>query len=189
MCENYQEGPIYVDEIPEDPYKFDGKSRKTFMKTYSLTGRIADACDAVGISTTYIYQRRKIDDELATEMEAAYDTYRASIEAEIHRRAITGVTQKQFHQGSPIVDYELDEDGQAIKDENGDVITHHAVIRRFSDTLLLAHARRHIPEYNEKRQVDMKVSGLEGLLDEIRPSTGLPSEDEDLDSHDSKSVH
>lgn len=170
-----------MDEIPEDPYKFDEATRTMFLRVYSETGRIADACKVAGISTTYIYQRRKIDDELATQMQVAYDEYRASIEAEIHRRAITGITKKLYHQGSPILDYEVDEDGNPIMDDDGKVITRHAVLRTYSDTLLLAHARRHIPEYNEKRQVDMKVTGLEGLLEEIRPSTGLPSELDDFD--------
>lgn len=171
-----------MDEIPEDPYKFDDRARKAFMKAYALTGRIAAACKAAGISLTYAYQRRKIDEELDAEMTAAYDVYRSSIEAEIHRRAITGVTEKRFHQGSPIQDFELDDEGQPIVDDNGEIVLHHAIIRKYSDTLLLAHARRHIPEYNEKRNVDMNVTGLEGLLAEISDtSTDLPSVDEKLD--------
>lgn len=170
-----------MDEIPEDPYKFDANARHAFMEMLAKTGRIADAAEVAGISTTYIYQRRKIDDALAAEMEMAMDRYRASIEAEIHRRAIIGVEKKLYHKGSPITDYELDEDGQPIRNEDGEIVTRHAIVRTYSDTLLLAHARRHIPEYNEKRQVDMKVTGLEGLLEEIRPSTGLPSELDDFE--------
>jgi len=178
-----------VDEIPVDPYKFDGPSRKAFMRMLGQTGRIADACQVAGVSTSYIYQRRKIDEALAAEMEEAMDVFRASIEAEIHRRAISGVDEKRFHQGSPVMDYELDEDGEPIMGEDGKPLMKHAYIRRYSDSLLLAYARRHIPEYNEKKQLDMKVQGLEQLLDEIRPSTGLPSESDSFEHPGSTAKH
>ena len=170
-----------MDQIPKDPYKFDDKSRKIFMAALAETGRIYHAAAASGVSVSMIYQRRKIDDELANEMESAMGTYRDSIEEEVARRAIDGVKDYKYHQGQPILDVELDENGCVAQDSEGrPKVKGQAFVRRYSDALLLAFARRHIPEYNEKRQVDLKVTGLEGLLEEIRPSTGLPSQEENL---------
>lgn len=173
-----------MEHIPNDPYKFDDKTRKVFLAVLEDTGRIFDACRASGISTSYIYQRRKIDEQLTADMETAMDGYRAAIEEEIRRRAMDGVVEYRYHQGMPVLDYHLNEDGTiATDDDDKPIVKGHAHIRRFSDTLLLAHARRHIPEYNEKKQVDMRVTGLEQLLDEIRPSTSLPSENDDFSGY------
>lgn len=183
MCANHaSRGQIYVDEIPKDPYKFRDEVRARFMKALAETGRIYHAADVAGVSVSYIYQRRKIDEVLDAEIEAAMGRYRDAVEAEIHRRAIEGVVEKKYHQGLPILDYELDENGAPVLDENGKPkIVGQAMVRRYSDQLLLAHARKHIPEYNERRSMDVAVSGLEGLLAEIGSSTGLPSEDEPTD--------
>lgn len=184
MCENCEERQIYVDEIPQDPYKFDDNARNRFLAMMRETGRIFHAAKAAGVSVSYIYGRRKIDDELDEQIEEALGHYRDAIEEEIHRRAIEGVVEKKYHQGMPVLDYELDENGQIILDENErPKIKGQAFVRRYSDSLLTIHARRHIPEYNEKKNVDMKVTGLEGLLAEISDtSTGLPSDDEPSDA-------
>jgi len=174
---------IYVDEIPQDPYKFDQDARTRFLDVIRETGRIYHAAKAAGVSTSYIYDRRKIDDEFETQFNEALGEYRDLVEQEVHRRAIEGVIEHKYHQGLPVLDYELDEQGQIILDENDrPKIKGQAFVRRFSDSLLTIHARRHIPEYNEKSKVDLKVTGLEGLLAEISDtSTGLPSDDEPSD--------
>jgi hypothetical protein len=172
-----------VDEIPQDPYKFDEDSRKRFMELLAETGRIFHACKSVGISTTYIYQRRKIDDQLSSDMDEALGVYKDTLEAEMYRRAVEGVVENKYHQGLPILDYELNEAGSPVLDDEGrPKIVGQAHVRRYSDTLLLAHARRHIPEYNEKKTTDLNVRGLDGLLAEISDKSGdLPSVDEKLD--------
>lgn len=176
-----------MDQIPKEPYKFDKKSRNIFMAVLAETGRIYHAAAASGVSVSMIYQRRKIDDELSAEMETAMGVYRDTIEEEVARRAIDGVKDYKFHQGQPILDVELDENGCVAQDSQGNPkVKGQAFVRRYSDTLLLAFARRHIPEYNEKRVVDLKVTGLEGLLEEIRPSTGLPSQEDDLGTNATK---
>lgn len=190
MCVKYAERDPDVDQIPKEPYKFDDKSRKIFMAALAETGRIYHAAESAGVSVSMIYQRRKIDDELANEMEAAMGQYRDSLEEEMHRRAVEGVIEAKYHQGLPVIDYELDEHGQVVTNSEGKPKAKgQAFVRKYSDTLLLAHTRRHIPEYNEKRQVDLKVTGLEGLLEEIKPSTGLPSQEDDFDSDSEKRVH
>ena len=172
-----------MDEIPQDPYKFDQDARTRFLDVIRETGRIYHAAKAAGVSTSYIYDRRKIDDEFETQFNEALGEYRDLVEQEVHRRAIEGVIEHKYHQGLPVLDYELDEQGQIILDENDrPKIKGQAFVRRFSDSLLTIHARRHIPEYNEKSKVDLKVTGLEGLLAEISDtSTGLPSDDEPSD--------
>ena len=157
-----------VDQIPKDPYKFDDRARKVFLAALAETGRIYHAAAAAGVVVSYIYDRRKIDEPLALEIEAAMGVYRDSLEEEMHRRAVDGVVEKRYHQGEQVIDYELDQHGRIILDSDGNPkAIGQAFVRKYSDTLLLAHTRRHIPEYNEKRQVDMKVTGLEGLLEEI----------------------
>lgn len=176
-----------MDEIPKDPYKFDDDARNRFLAMLRETGRIYHAAKAAGVSVSYIYDRRKIDDDLELEIANAMGQYRDLIEEEVSRRAIEGVVDYKYHQGLPILDYVLDAEGKPVLDDNNrPKIKGQAFVRRYSDTLLLAHARRHIPEYNEKRQVEMKVTGLEGLLAEISPSTGLPSEDEHLGDQPTK---
>lgn len=172
-----------MDEIPQDPYKFDENARNRFFAMLRETGRIYHAAKAASISVSYVYGRRKIDEEFEAQIEDAMGHYRDTVEEEIHRRAIEGVTEHKYHQGMPILDYELDSHGQPKTDDDGKpIVRGQAYVRRYSDTLLLAHARRHIPEYNEKRNLDLKVTGLEGLLAEISDtSKDLPSVDENLD--------
>lgn len=186
-----------VDVIPKNPTKFTKRARDKYLETLCETGNLATAAAAAVISSSYVYQRLKIDEELAADHEAAMDVYRSRIEAEIKRRAIEGVVEKKYHQGEAVLEPELDEDGvpiyEPLVDKDGNQIFDkfgrpcmrpktkgHAFVRHYSDSLLLAHARRHIPEYNEKKSVEMKVSGLEGLLGEIKGSQGLPSGEEDI---------
>ncbi len=163
-----------------NPSKFNAKAKKIFYENLALTGSIPLAAQAAGVSKSVVYNQKKVDKVLADGIEDAMDAYRSSIEAEIHRRAIVGVTEKQYYKGMPILEYELDENGDIIMDEKTGKpkIAGHAVIRKYSDTLLLAHARRHMPEYNEKIQSDVRVPGLTELLGQIKSSTGLPGEEE-----------
>lgn len=78
---------------------------------------------------------------------------RDDVEAEIHRRGQLGWTEPVFQKGERV----LDHDGTP------------AVIRKFSDNLLLARARALMPSrYNEKRQVEHTGTIMHGAAGHLQ---------------------
>ncbi len=125
---------------PKSPYKFDDDSMSRFLNNYMLTGQINTSCRAAGISEETV--RRYIRDNsngFADLFAEAKGMFRDMIETEIQRRAIEGIDE-------PII---------GGKDRDQVVVT----VKRYSDRLLEFLAKRHIPEYREKQQLDVNVAG------------------------------
>lgn len=121
-------------------YKFDRDQRDRFLESYAKTGLIWVSARAAGVSEECIRRYKKENIEgFADEFIAAQGIYRDTLEAEIHRRAIDGWDE-------PVV-------GGKDRDK---VVAH---IHRYSDRLLEFHAKRHIPDYREKSQLDVAVTG------------------------------
>lgn len=87
-----------------------------------------------------LYQR---DLTFAAEVDRVMVLVTEDIESELHRRAVTGWEEPVFGKGQRIIDY----DGKP------------AVIRKFSDNLLLARARAVLPQYRDKKLLDVVHSG------------------------------
>ena len=107
--------------------------RKLFLKHYARFGNQTAAAAHVRLSLEMIEVWRKRDPEFQAQVERAKEEHKASIERAIHQRAIDGWTEPRFSKEG--------------------VIGH---IRRYSDSLLLAYARRHIPEYREGDTVPIR---------------------------------
>jgi len=107
-----------------------------FLKHYAVTGLIGKSAELAGTERTTIFSWRKADAEFDARCVLALKTYCEAVEAEIHRRAIEGVNEPVFYQG--------------------EVVGH---VTRYSDRMLELHAKRHIPEYRERQQVDLNVKG------------------------------
>lgn len=107
----------------------------TFLTRYAETGTIGTAATAAGITRQTVRNWRKADpvfDELCKD---AYDVYKEALHAEIHRRAVEGTLRPVFYQG----------------EECGS-------IREYSDRMLELLAKRHMPEFRDRYQVDLTTA-------------------------------
>lgn len=112
--------------------------RKAFLKHYARYGSISAAATYCRISTSTATMYRDRNPEFAQAMEDALDEHRAKIERAIYERGVEGVDEPRFGASGQI-----------------------GTVKRYSDQLLLAYAKRHIPEYREgdTSRVDVSVSG------------------------------
>jgi hypothetical protein len=105
----------------------------------------------------------KEDEDFAAQFEEAKGKFRDRIETEITRRAIEGVNE-YVTTSKGLIMVESDTEMEHYQDAStGEVKSRPKLVplmqRRYSDSLLMFHAKRHIPEYREKSQVDVNHSG------------------------------
>lgn len=110
--------------------------RTRFLELYATNGRMTESAHAVGVQGSTIARARKKDKEFDEQTIEAYAVYRDHLESVLEARALVGVLEPIFHKGV--------------------LIGHKA---NYSDALILAHAKKHIPEYREKQSVDVNHSG------------------------------
>ena len=137
--------PIMAQQV-----KFTAAARKRFLEVLRETGLFCRAAEAVNMNPESIRLRRKADPELEADCQLSLECFRETLEAEIFRRGVSGTDKPVFYQGV----------------ECGS-------IREYSDRLLELMAKRHIPEYRDKGQVDLNVSG--GVL--VVPSEATTSKE------------
>jgi hypothetical protein len=112
------------------------ETKYAYLVQYAVTGRKRDAARAVGTHFNTVARQKKLDPEFAAACDDAYEMYKEQvIETEVHRRGIEG-WDEPVYQGGRVV----------------------GSVRKYDSALLLAHARRHIPEYREKYQVELDVT-------------------------------
>lgn len=163
--------------------KFDEAAQEIFFHHLAETGRIMEASKLAGMAPMYGSTRKAKDDEFRAQVEEALAAYRQNmrekLEAEAIRRGIEGVVEKKYHQGQPVIEYEIDEHGEIKRDDQGRPIAlGQATVRKYSDNLLLTTLRRYAPEYNEKKELDIHVSPITALLEELdSDNQELPSDD------------
>lgn len=115
--------------------KFTPTKKEIFLQKVRETGLQHVAAETAGVSFTTVKEHRRTDDHFKEALEEALALYRETIEAEILRRAVAGYDE-------PVIK------NQAMANESpdwGEV----AKIRKFSDALLVFHAKRHIPAYRD----------------------------------------
>lgn len=118
---------------------FDETTKEVFLDTIAKHGRVMDACRAAGISHATFRKHLSVDPEFSGAYEVARQEYADYVTSEIERRALHGVEKPIF--------------GGKYKDEQVGV----EVV--YSDSLAVMHAKRYVPEYREKQQIDVAVTG------------------------------
>lgn len=124
--------------------KLSPETVEKFFIEFSRSGAIGKATEAAGISySTYANWRRNIP-EFANLCEEAYALFKSGLEAEIHRRAVEGVEKTIY-----------DRNGEAVGTET-----------KYSDTLLIFLAKRHMPEFRTEQTVNVNTNT--GLSDQAK---------------------
>jgi hypothetical protein len=110
--------------------------KAAYLKQYALTGTGSKAAAEAGVSVQTIYNWRKKDLEFDEACGHAERAYCNVLREEIHRRAVTGWEEPVFYQGVQVGN-----------------------VRKFSDRMLELQAKAKMPEYRDRQQIDMNVSG------------------------------
>lgn len=118
------------------------------LNNLAETGTKMASARAAGISWQHWDKFRRVNKEQIDPLvDAALEMYRERIAYAIHSRAIDGWLEPVFYKGEEI-----------------------GHIRRFSDRLLLAQAKRHIPEYRDDGAARLDVSLTTGVLVVSQPA-------------------
>lgn len=130
--------PAPITGVARKRSKWTPRAQQRYLEALAKFGRPALAARVAGVSAMTVREALKDDEELSELHEEALDLYRDMIDLEIQRRGVEGVLE-------PV-----------IGGKDKDVIV--TWVRKYSDACLLASAKRHIPEYREKMQIDATVS-------------------------------
>lgn len=132
--------------------------RDKYLAELRATGEKALARNTAGVSSTTLRNHRLETVGFAEEEEEALELYRAEqIGKTIHTRGVEGWDEPIYWRNP--------ETGKP------EVVGH---VRKYSDKLLLAHAKRHMPEeYGDKTKIDANISGGLALADirELSPAS------------------
>lgn len=136
------------------------KAQAMFLAAYEQTANILTAAEQAEIDRTLVYYWQEHDEQFSLAFNLADRSANARIEAEIRRRAIEGIEEPVISQGQPAYEYEpvLDDEGNQKKDSKGKPMWRRGrmiTTRKYSDTLLIFYAKRRMPEYRDKHQVDV----------------------------------
>jgi hypothetical protein len=109
-----------------------------YLQVLSDTGLMNQAAAEAGLSYNTILRLRKLDDVFREYHDEAMEQYKESLVREAHRRAVDGWQEPVFSQrlGTQI-----------------------GTIQRYDSRLLELMLKRHIPEFREKFEGEIKISG------------------------------
>lgn len=133
---------------------FTEERKKIFIEELRRSGRIGHSALKAMVQPGTVADHRKSDPEFDAACERALELYNESIDAEIHRRGHDGYSEMKF-EGDRLVE----------------------VKTKFSDGLLLAHAKSRLPAYKDKLSVEQRTehSGALGIaplgLDKLSPES------------------
>ena len=114
------------------PPKFVPRLKKKFLEYLRQTGNVSKACRLVGVQPCSAYDWKKKNEKFAKQWDDAVEEAIDGMEDEAYRRAIEGVDEPVFYQGKQV-----------------------AIIKKYSDTVLLALLAAHRPERWGRRIVDL----------------------------------
>lgn len=118
---------------------FDETRKNIFLDFIAEHGRVMDACKAAGVSSSTVRKHVDTDPEFAEAYDHAKQEYADYVTSVVERRAMEGTKE-------PIM-------GGRFKDE----IVGHKIV--YETPLTIMHAKRYVPEYRERQQVDVAVTG------------------------------
>lgn len=129
---------------------FTERRRLMFLDKLAQTGRVPHAAAHAGVAAVTIQKCRQRDEEFRRLYDEALDVYAASLVQEMHRRGVDGVDEPVYYKEDKV-----------------------GTVRRYSDRLLMALAKKHDPGFRDYVKVDQKTehSGSVGLeLDSLSPA-------------------
>lgn len=118
------------------PKKFDESAKARVIENLATLGAMTQAAQCVGVTYETIRVHRKSDPEFDAACENAIEAYRDALTAEVHRRGVEGWDEPVY--------------------QKGELVGHKRV---YSDRMLEMQAKRFIPEYRDKQQIDHNHSG------------------------------
>lgn len=118
---------------------FDDSRKAIFLDFIAENGRVTDACRAAGVSSSTVRRHVEMDPDFAEAYDHAKQAYADYVTSVVERRALDGTRE-------PIM-------GGRFKDQ---VVGHKVV---YETPLTIMHAKRYVPEYRDRQQVDVSVTG------------------------------
>jgi len=106
-----------------------------FLEEFAKHGNITLACRKAEIGRMTLYRWKEKSDTFLVRFNQAFEEAKDAIRAEIYRRGKEGWDEPVFQQGK-LID----------------------TVRKYSDTLLIFHAKMLMPEYRDKSQIEMSGS-------------------------------
>lgn len=128
------------------------KHIEDFLDVLADTGLKKNSAERAGLSYMTVLRLEKQDEEFKTMVHEAMESYRESLQREAHRRAVDGWDEPVFSQklGTQI-----------------------GTVRKYDSKLLELMLKRHVPEFREKFEGEIKVTG--GVL--VAPLAAATAED------------
>ena len=117
------------------PFASDSEARTLFLGVLAEAGTITFAAAAAGIHRSTVIRLRQHDETFSAECADAIENFRDSLRDAITLRGRDGVDEPVFFRG--------------------EVCGH---VHKFSDQLLLAQAKAHMPEYRERVDISGNIS-------------------------------
>lgn len=118
---------------------FNASRKQRFLSIMRLTGQLQRSAQESGISSATVRHHLRTDPDFKDAYDEAYEDFKESLETEAMRRAIMGWEEPVFQQGV-----------QA------------GTVRKYDSRLLELLLKRHIPQFKEKYEATLNVSG--GIL-------------------------
>lgn len=113
--------------------------RDAFVDAIRETGVVRHALRIAGVARSTAYELRAADPEFAAEWEEAVEDFKDSVEQELLRRAVQGVTRPVYQGGARVGE-----------------------VQEYSDTLILAYLNAHAMDRGYVRNARMELTGRDG---------------------------
>lgn len=161
------------------PRRFTTALKVKFLEHYATSGLFIQSALAAGVSDVTVRSHIKKDEAFAAAFEVAEKKFLEHVESEVYRRGIKGWLEPIVQKGEHVRGHCADCQGQGVLPDgntcpscNGEGQGQPMYVRRYSDRLLELLAKRHIPEYREKVDVNAKVEGGVVLIGSAPQNTG-----------------
>lgn len=126
--------------------------QKAFLEAYSRLGTITHAAESAGVARDMHYRWLETD-SYAKEYGAAQERFVDRVRDAVRLRAIDGWEEPIVYQGRIQTFRLLDDNGDVIKDKNGNPVEFPATVRKFSERLLELLAKAKAPEFKDKLEL------------------------------------